>query len=212
MEKISTLEMVLRIGLSLIIGAIIGSDRERKSRPAGMKTHVLVCISAALIAILQQDIAYKTFAIATAYPKFAGVIRSDPARLIAQVVSGIGFLGAGTIVLKKHSVIGLTTAASLWGVAGLGLAVGMGCYRLTMVGVIAIYFGLSFIEQIIKVPKMKKLEVHFKHRKVTKEYLNQYFLEKKISVDEVSFDADLAMAEYKYVFTIELPKNIHTVM
>lgn len=208
MKDITTVEMIIRILLSLVVGSIIGSERQRKNRPAGMKTHVLVCTSAALVALLQQEIAAESLQYALDFPKLAGVIRSDPARLIAQVISGIGFLGAGTIVLKEHSVVGLTTAASLWSVAGLGLAVGMGCYQLTLVGVIAIYFALTLIERIVKVPKTKKLEVHFVHRVETKEYLNRYFQRNHIDVEDIIFDADIATSVYNYVFTIELPKSM----
>lgn len=205
-DRLTTIEIIVRIVLSLVVGVVIGADRQRKSRPAGMKTHVLVCTSAALIAILQQEIAMESLQYAIDFPKLAGVIRSDPARLIAQVISGIGFLGAGTIVLKKHSVVGLTTAASLWSVAGLGLTIGMGFYSLSLVGVVAIYFALTVIEKIVKVPKTKKLEVYFVHRAETKEYLNHYFQRNHIDVEDIIFEADISTSVYNYVFTIELPR------
>ncbi len=208
MKEITTWEIIIRIGLSVIIGAIIGSERQRKNRPAGMKTHVLVCVSATLIALLQQEIVIQSLQYAIKYPALTGVVRSDPARLIAQVVSGVGFLGAGTIILKEHSVLGLTTAASLWSVAGLGLSLGMGSYKLAFIGVVAIYFALTLIERIVKVSRLKKLEVHFVHRAETKEYLNRYFQRNHIDVDDVIFEADMATSIYNYVFTIELPKSM----
>lgn len=208
MKDVSTIEMIIRVLFCLFIGIFIGAEREKKSRPAGIKTHILVCISACIIAILQEQLAIEALKYAVKYPEYAGVVRADPARLIAQVVSGVGFLGAGTIVLKKHSVLGLTTAASVWAVAGLGLAVGMGYYRLAIVGSVAIYFSLTMLEKIITVPKTKKLEVYFKHRAETKSYLNQYFSRNKIEVEDVSFEADNTTSLYKYVFTIELPRNM----
>lgn len=85
-----------------------------------MRTHILVCMGACIIALIQVEIASGALRDALEYPQLAGTIRSDEARLIAQVVSGVGFLGAGTIIVTKQSVTGLTTAASLWAIAGLG--------------------------------------------------------------------------------------------
>lgn len=119
-------EIVIRLVLSVIVAAIIGYDCEHKNWPAGIKTHILVCVGACLIALLQKKIGYDAIQLALAEPKVAGIIRADEARLIAQVVSGIGFLGAGIILVQHRIVLGLTTAASLWAIAGIGLALGMG--------------------------------------------------------------------------------------
>src|SRR5699024_5161715 len=112
--NLSIYEICLRILLAAVFSGFIGFDREFKNRPAGIRTHILVCIGAALIAMVQKEITFNALEIAKENPDFAGVIRADEARLIAQVVSGIGFLGAGTIVVTKQAVRGLTTAASLW--------------------------------------------------------------------------------------------------
>lgn len=123
-------EIVIRLSLAMVIGGAIGFERQYKNRPAGMRTHILVCMGATIIALIQDEIAAAAIQDALAHPELAGVIRSDQARLIAQVVSGLGFLGAGTIIVTKQSVTGLTTAASLWSVAGLGIAIGMDIMRL----------------------------------------------------------------------------------
>ena len=125
-------EITLRLVLAVVIAAWIGYDREQKNRPAGIKTHVLVCVGACIIALIQKKIGYDSAQLALSSPKMAGVIRVDEARLIAQVISGIGFLGAGTILVQHRTILGLTTAASLWVVAGLGLAVGMGDCQLPL--------------------------------------------------------------------------------
>ncbi|HCO18293.1 MgtC/SapB family protein [Gudongella oleilytica] len=110
---LSELEMVLRLILSAIIGGAIGIEREASNRPAGFRTHILVSVGSTLIMLV------------SAY----GMGESaDPARLAAQVVSGIGFLGAGTILRTGSHIKGLTTAASLWVCAGIGLAIGAGFY------------------------------------------------------------------------------------
>lgn len=141
-------EIIVRLVLSVVVASVIGFDREHKNRPAGIKTHVLVCVGACIIALIQKKIGYDALQIALTEPKFAGVVRADEARLIAQVVSGIGFLGAGTILVQHRTIMGLTTAASLWAVAGLGLALGMGDYAIGVAGAVNSHFGISFLETV----------------------------------------------------------------
>ncbi|MDI3538004.1 MAG: putative Mg2+ transporter-C (MgtC) family protein [Bacillota bacterium] len=108
---ISESQLLLRLGAAFILGAIVGLERESAQRPAGFRTHTLVSVGAALVMVLSESIA-----------------GADPARLAAQVVSGIGFLGAGTILREGPTVRGLTTAASLWVVGAIGLACGAGFF------------------------------------------------------------------------------------
>lgn len=136
-------EITLRLVLAVVIATWIGYDREQKNRPAGIKTHVLVCVGACIIALIQKKIGYDSAQLALSSPKMAGIIRADEARLIAQVVSGIGFLGAGTILVQHRTILGLTTAASLWVVAGLGLAVGMGDYEIGIAGAVIVMIVLK---------------------------------------------------------------------
>ena len=111
-------ELLLRLTLACIFGGLIGYEREARHKSAGLRTNMLVCLGACLIMILSQMI----------YKGVEGYTNADPARLAAQVVSGIGFLGAGAIMKEGLTVTGLTTAACLWVVAGVGLAVGAGYY------------------------------------------------------------------------------------
>jgi putative Mg2+ transporter-C (MgtC) family protein len=113
------LELVLRILLASALGAIIGYERERAGKPAGLRTHVLICVGAALFAVAG----------------LVGFGGGDPSRVAAGIVSGIGFLGAGAIILRRqeHMISGLTTAATIWAVAGIGLAAGAGLYILAPV-------------------------------------------------------------------------------
>ena len=113
---ITNYEIVLRLLLSSITGGLIGIEREANNRPAGLRTHILVTLGASLILLISID-GFNNMAYS-----------ADPSRLAAQVVSGIGFLGAGTILRKGNSIKGLTTAASLWVCAGVGLAIGGGYY------------------------------------------------------------------------------------
>jgi len=108
------LEMVLRLLLAAALGAIIGYQRERAGKPAGLRTHILICVGAAL------------FTVASAYGFGVG---ADPSRIAAGIVAGIGFLGAGAIIRGEGGIVeGLTTAATIWSVAAIGLATGAGLY------------------------------------------------------------------------------------
>jgi len=124
LSQLSVLTVVIRLLLAVLFSGIIGLDRAYKHRPAGLRTHILVCLGACIIAMIQKNIGFNALEMAREYPQFKGVLRADDARLIAQVVSGIGFLGAGTIIVEHHSIRGLTTAASLWVVACIGIAKG----------------------------------------------------------------------------------------
>ncbi len=116
----TTNEVILRLALAALLGSVIGLERERLLWTAGLRTHMLVCVGATLVMLVSsfgfQDV--------LGTPN----VTLDPSRVAAQVVSGIGFLGAGTILLRNDVVRGLTTAASLWTVAAVGLAVGGGMY------------------------------------------------------------------------------------
>src|SRR5690606_40468539 len=123
-------EGILRIFLAMIMGGFIGIERELVNRPAGFRTHTLVCMGSALVMTTSQYL----------FNTYSDIVNLDPARLGAQVISGIGFLGAGTIMNDGHRVRGLTTAASLWVVACLGLAVGAGYYAGAVAAFIMSYF------------------------------------------------------------------------
>jgi putative Mg2+ transporter-C (MgtC) family protein len=117
---LSQWEMLVRLGLAACLGSVIGMERERLQWTAGLRTHMLVCVGAALFMLVSSF----GFADSLGQPH----IVLDPSRVAAQVVSGIGFLGAGAILLRRDKIRGLTTAASLWTVAAVGLAVGGGLY------------------------------------------------------------------------------------
>ena len=120
----------------MILGGIIGLERSRKNRPAGFRTYMIVCLSSALVMMTNQFI----------YNNFGG---SDPARLGAQVISGIGFLGAGTIIVTSRSQVrGLTSAAGLWASACLGLAIGIGFYSGAIIVALIVFIIITFFKKI----------------------------------------------------------------
>jgi putative Mg2+ transporter-C (MgtC) family protein len=125
-------DVALRLLLSVVLGGVIGYERENTNRPAGFRTNILVCVGSALVMITSEFI----------FNKYTGMTNIDPTRLGAQVVSGIGFLGAGTIIRDGFNVRGLTTAASLWAVSCVGIAVGSGFYSGAVIATIFIYLIL----------------------------------------------------------------------
>lgn len=144
-------EIILRLILSAIIGGLIGMEREVSNRPAGLRTHVLVTLGSTLIMLVSIDGFF-----------FQGVRIGDPSRLAAQVVSGIGFLGAGTIMKTGDRIQGLTTAASLWVSAGVGLAVGSGYYLgaiVTSVIVLGTLMSLKLFEKRIESRRYKPISI-----------------------------------------------------
>ena len=136
---LSPMDILMRLLCAMVVGMVIGMEREYTHRPAGLRTHILVSLGACAVMITGQLIFIQ-------YRSFGG--NSDPARLAAQVISGVGFLGAGTIMREGVNVKGLTTAASLWAVACLGIAAGGGYYEVALLGMILMLITLTLLEVI----------------------------------------------------------------
>ncbi len=139
------LNICLRLACAMLVGLVIGTEREYTNRPAGMRTHVLVSLGACVVAItgVMLNINYN----------------ADPGRLAAQVITGVGFLGAGTILREGFHVKGLTTAASLWTVACLGIAAGYGYYSIALAGTLFAFVTLTILEFLQdRLPGKKAIE------------------------------------------------------
>jgi len=135
LRELTYLAVALRLLAALVMGGILGLERGMKNRPAGLRTYMLVCVGACLIMMTNQYI-------------FQTTGTGDPTRMSAQVISGIGFLGAGTIVVTQHNQIkGLTTAAGLWACAAAGLALGIGFYEAAAVGGLSIFGVLTLLQR-----------------------------------------------------------------
>ncbi|MBN1819314.1 MAG: MgtC/SapB family protein, partial [Prolixibacteraceae bacterium] len=149
---------LLRLFISFIVGTVIGIEREAHNQPAGLRTHILICIGATLIMMLSIFIPQV----------FTDFQNGDPGRIAAQVVSGIGFLGAGAILKFGADVKGLTTAASIWTIAAVGLAIGAGMYMISVIAVVIILFALTvmdiFEKKIFKERLLKKIEISIKKK------------------------------------------------
>lgn len=126
-------DYVLRLVLAVVVGAIIGFEREKRNKPAGFITHIMVCMGACVVSIMQLMIFDNMIDLVKQDPSLKEVIKIDTGRIIAQVISGIGFLGAGTIIQNKDKVSGITTAATLWVSACIGLIIGLGFYIIALV-------------------------------------------------------------------------------
>jgi putative Mg2+ transporter-C (MgtC) family protein len=136
-------EMTVRVIMIVLLAGVVGLDRELRHKPAGTKTHILVGLGSAVFTMMSIYF----------YIAFAGKTQVDPSRIAAQIVTGIGFLGAGTIIQFGGSVIGLTTAASLWSVAGIGVAVGAGNYYLAAICtaiIILVFMGINKLSDALE--------------------------------------------------------------
>ncbi len=134
-------DIIIKIALSTLFGGLVGLERELKHKPAGLRTTILICLGSTVFMIVGINIT----------KMFGGI--SDPARIAAQVVTGIGFIGAGAIIQSRGSVQGLTTAASIWVVAGIGMAVGNGFYLMASCVTLSVMIVLNlilFIEKALK--------------------------------------------------------------
>jgi putative Mg2+ transporter-C (MgtC) family protein len=139
---------LLKLLLAILLGGAIGLEREFRGRPAGLRTHILVCLGATMIMIGSTSIAEYSQALSQAYR-----VQVDPGRIAAGIVTGIGFLGAGAIIRIEDLVRGLTTAGCIWFVAALGIAIGQGLYLLATVSsvcAVAVLLGLTRVEQKIR--------------------------------------------------------------
>ena len=128
MEMPESLTLILRLLLSGLLGGLIGAEREYRAKVAGVRTHLRVAVGASLMLIVARS-------------GFDG--QGDPSRVAAQIVSGIGFIGAGSIIVQRHAVHGLTTAAGIWVAAGIGMAVAAGLYAVAVAATILSLIGLE---------------------------------------------------------------------
>ena len=141
---INLLSTIVRLALAFVLGGVIGLEREKKGVSAGLRTHILVTVGAAL-AMLTALYIY------SACQEKGCIV--DPGRIVAGVITGIGFLGAGTIIRSKEGIHGLTTAASIWVSAGIGLAVGCGYFSGAIIVTGASYLALSILKKLEKEAK-----------------------------------------------------------
>lgn len=197
-------EIFIKMALALVCGGVLGVERERKKRPAGFRTYMLVCVGATL-AMMTNQYMYELYG------------TGDPARMGAQVISGIGFLGAGTIITTVHNrVKGLTTAAGLWAAASIGLAIGIGFYAGAILGTVVIFFAMVSLHRFERsvVTSTKIALVYVELDKISSlRYLLAFAKENNMELVDVETEhgGKAQSGETAVVITLKMPnKEMHS--
>ena len=194
---------VIRMIFACLCGILIGFERKNRSKEAGIRTHCVVACASALMMIVSKY-AFSDMPIGE-----SGVRGADGARIAAQVVSGVGFLGAGMIFVHKNTITGLTTAAGIWATSGVGLAIGAGMYVVGVSASFIIILMQIFLHKDfrwLKTPRSKRLLVRGVDSKDFQEYMTQKLQDMGINVYDVFFDKKENKIDYTFI--IEIPVNI----
>jgi len=207
----SLYEFMLRVFIACVVGILFGLERKTRGKPAGMKTNMLACAGAAIVSVIQLMISNKTAEVGVDI----GNLKADPTRLTAQVISGLGFLGAGVIMTGGDKVKGLTTAATLWLVAILGIGIGYGFYFFILPASAMILILSYFIKKIettfIDKRKIKKVILEYEQSDDLESIIKEIAKEKdiKIVVDKkISEVDDGEHIVIKKVMHFSLPKYV----
>lgn len=194
------LSVMIKLLLAALAGGIIGFEREMHGRPAGLRTHLLVTVGSCLMMIISEAFHLKYGDLG-----MESAVRIDPSRTAAQIIAGIGFLGAGVILKEGINVRGLTTAASLWVVAGLGMAFGMGLFGPAAITTLLAFFSLFFLkklEPVIKKDRYLFLTIIAGSDQDIYPQLEQIFREHHLLITDVSSSLDLKIGEVCYELVI----------
>lgn len=185
-------EILIRVLFSVIVGGIFGFEREYTNSSAGFRTHILVALGACMISLIQVNILDESLMLIANNETLTNVLKVDMGRLGAQVVSGIGFLGAGTILHTKGSIKGLTTAATIWVVGCIGLAIGLGYYKISIVvaltSVIVLVVFRRIEKRLIWKKDISKIHIEFLNRKQTFQTIEEEFVRSGIKIINIEFN------------------------
>jgi len=195
---ISTSDVIIRLLLGALIGCLIGFEREVNGRAAGFRTQLLVCVAAVLIMVISENY---YFYVQTVDPS----IRIDPARISAGALIGIGFLGAGVIIKSGFAVRGLTTAASIWIVSAIGLAIGGGLYIegiVTAILTIVTLMALRVFEKNIKGLRFKTVSISTLMMEDMEDTITSIITKCNFNIHTVNYERDRGKKEITYHFTV----------
>lgn len=195
------LSMVIRLVVACLLGGIIGFEREHVHRPAGFRTHILVCVGSALVMVTSEFIFFQ----------YSSRVNVDPARLGAQVISGIGFLGAGTIIKEGINVKGLTTAASLWAVSCVGIAIGIGFFSGALIVTVIIFLTLVVIKKSqnkMSSQRSIRLFIHTQIKKGEVHELTRIIERQEINVKKVDYMSSERDGEMVLRFTLDISNQL----
>jgi putative Mg2+ transporter-C (MgtC) family protein len=188
------LSVALKLFLAAVLGGMIGIERELRDKPAGLRTNILICVGSTLFMSISTRVAQ--------------VLGGDPTRIAAQIISGIGFLGAGAVLHSHGFVLGLTTAATIWVVAGIGMALGSGMYSLALfvtgLSILTLYF-LSFAEDRIQGRKSYSYSLVVTNLNDALISINRVL--KDSSVSAVSFNFKKGTGHYRVWFNLLVPRD-----
>ena len=202
----STADIVIRIFFAILLGGFIGFEREMNNRPAGFVTHTLVCVGACVVSLMQIHMVEDTIRVINENPLMASALKADIGRVVAQVVTGVGFLGAGTIFMDKGSVKGLTTATTIWVVACIGLAIGLGYYEMSIIATVGVAFVVIALRQFEQRALNRKYRMNIIitcnrcNDKLISE-LTAYFRSKRVQVRDIQI-SNVTETEMTCVFKV----------
>jgi len=198
-------EMLLRIGLAFVAGLIVGWERTSHGRAAGLRTTILACVASAMAMVISEAL-FAESAAATA----GGSWRPDPARLGAGILTGIGFLGAGTIIRYESAIRGVTTAASLWFVTVVGLAFGSGQFAVGFMGMavaVAALFILPSLEQVIQSDWYATLTITGTLEALSDTSLRTQIESSGLAIKAMRFSSDMEKKQKTLVYELKLKKS-----
>lgn len=183
--------VIFRLFLAFVFSAIIGYEREVNQSNAGLKTHILVALGSTLVALLQVEIINFVREIAISNPDSIINVSVDASRLVSNVISGIGFLGAGTIIVTKRNVSGLTTAASIWTTASISIAVGMGFYIVALAAFSFVLITLYMFNHLFNVTKNYRIIVKYVGGVETLSKISSIFEDMSLDFEIAAYKSDV---------------------
>jgi putative Mg2+ transporter-C (MgtC) family protein len=193
--------IVLRLGLAFLLGGLVGLERELNHQPAGLRTHILISTGACLLTLLSLFITQG----------YKGTEPGDPSRIAAQIVSGIGFLGAGAIIKFGVNIRGLTTAASVWASAAIGMTVGGGMYSAALITTGFLLFALIILEQLEKkvlpAKKLKVFTIECKGIEIHRDKIIKILKNNKTRVRNINIRQDVIHDKTEYKMIIYVSRN-----
>ncbi|TCZ73405.1 MgtC/SapB family protein [Paenibacillus albiflavus] len=200
---IDTLHLTLRLLMAVVFGGLIGFEREMSNSAAGLRTHILVCVGSTLVMLISIY----------GFADFVNEVnvRIDPSRLAAQVITGVGFLGAGTILTTGNVIKGLTTAASVWVVASMGLAIGAGFYYPAAVAFVLVILSLWVLnkaeKKFIRLKKQHVLKLQIVDHPGLLAHLSTIITNNKADIRKMNVDMEQEGASLVLVYTVMLPRG-----
>lgn len=195
-DHLNDLTILLRLCLAAVLGGLVGIEREVHGRPAGFRTHLLVALGSCLMMLVSEFFYFKYQGLTS-----DSMVRLDPARVAAQIVTGIGFLGAGVVIKHKLTVRGLTTAACLWVVAGIGMAVGIGMYlpALLVTGIALVTLMLlKRSERWLGKENFRTLHLRCEDSAEIFNRIEQFFIDNNLRLVDCGFEKDSSSDEINY--------------